>query len=81
VVSVGVFEIPHFVTGTKELAEVSGCVGCENHHGDSVTAFKQSGLAYKMIFISTEGASLELLEGRELPEVATLADRGLGFVV
>jgi phosphoglycerate kinase len=75
---VGVFEIPDFSNGTRELAaalaESSGktIIG----GGDSVTAVKQFGFADKMTFISTGGgASLELLEGKELPGVAALTNK------
>jgi 3-phosphoglycerate kinase len=75
---VGVFEIPDFATGTKELAEALAASSAKTiiGGGDSVTAVKQFGLAGKMTFISTGGgASLELLEGKKLPGVAALTDR------
>jgi 3-phosphoglycerate kinase len=75
---VGVFEIPDFATGTKELAEALAASSAKTiiGGGDSVTAVKQFGLAGKMTFTSTGGgASLELLEGKELPGVAALTDR------
>jgi 3-phosphoglycerate kinase len=75
---VGVFEIPDFANGTREiaaaLAESSAKIIIGG--GDSVTAVKQFGYADKMTFISTGGgASLELLEGKELPGVAALTDK------
>jgi phosphoglycerate kinase len=75
---VGIFEIPDFANGTFALARVLAESGGTTiiGGGDSVTAVKQAGLAERMTFISTGGgASLELLEGKELPGVAALNDR------
>jgi phosphoglycerate kinase len=77
----GVFEIPSFAHGTKaiarflaERAEAGAQVVIGG--GDSVAAITQQGLADKMTHISTGGgASLEFLEGRELPGVTVLLDR------
>lgn len=74
----GVFEIPDFAKGTFAIARALAQSNATTiiGGGDSVTAVKQAGVADKMTFISTGGgASLELLEGKELPGVAALTDK------
>jgi len=75
---VGVFEVEAFANGTKLVGEAVASSKAKSivGGGDSVTAVKQFGLADRMTFISTGGgASLELLEGRELPGVAALTNK------
>jgi len=74
----GVFEIPVFAGGTKEVANAMAdstavtIVG----GGDTAAAVEQFGLAERMTHISTGGgASLEFMEGRELPGVAVLQEK------
>ncbi len=73
----GCFEMPKFAAGTMGVCKAvadSDSVSIIGG-GDSVAAVNQSGLADKMSHISTGGgASLEFLEGKELPGVACLAD-------
>ncbi len=71
----GVFEWPRFAAGTRAVAEaVAACGGFTVvGGGDSVRALEELGLAERIGWISTGGgASLELLEGRELPGVAAI---------
>jgi phosphoglycerate kinase len=71
----GVFEWPRFAGGTKAVAEAVAAVDGYTvvGGGDSVRALHDLGLADRVSWVSTGGgASLELLEGNELPGVAVI---------
>ncbi len=74
----GCFEMQPFAEGTLAVAKAVAAADCVSiiGGGDSVSAVNQSGLADQMTHISTGGgASLEFLEGKQLPGVLALTDK------
>ena len=76
---VGVFEIPEFSRGTRAVGEAVAASGAYSlvGGGDTAAAVRALGLAGRFSHVSTGGgATLEYMEGRELPGVAVLREDG-----
>jgi phosphoglycerate kinase len=74
----GVFEFPRFTEGTFGIAKAVAASQAVSiiGGGDSVAAINQAGLAHEITHISTGGgASLEMLEGLDLPGLVALQDK------
>jgi triosephosphate isomerase len=75
----GLFELDHFSAGTKTVGEAIAASASVTvaGGGDTVAAARRFGLEARMTHVSTGGgASMEFLEGRALPGVEALMDRG-----